>query len=101
MIDETKLRRLIEYDADSGMFTWRVRRGAYRQGDHAGGVNRDCHWQIQIGGQRYLGHELAWFFAYGEWPKRKIVHVHGRGVDNTLTNLVEAGVPVCPLGWRH
>jgi hypothetical protein len=83
------VRSLLKYDADSGVFTWRVRPCySMRAGDIAGSpdpINR--YVRIKIGGELYLAHRLAWLYVYGEWPQNEIDHKDRNRENNRLSNL--------------
>lgn len=83
-----RLRELLHYNPDSGLFTWvvsttrRIRVGAIagtlvKEGYVSIGVDRDLH----------RAHRLAWLYVYGEWPKHDIDHINGNRSDNRIANL--------------
>src|SRR3990167_8685574 len=92
-----RLRDLLDYNHESGHFTWRSDRpGGVKKGDRAGcaqenGVRRSVfrRWQIVIDRKHYKAHRLAWFYVYGTWPKM-LDHINGNGHDNRISNLREA-----------
>ena len=45
---------------------------------------------MQIDGRRYLAHRLAWFYVYGEWPRKGLDHINRDRLDNRIANLREA-----------
>jgi len=85
-----KLRELLSYDPDTGLFTWRKRTSnRVTAGSVAGHpCRRDGRLMIGIGGKVYLAHRLAWLHVHGTMPK-EIDHVDGDPTNNRLNNLRE------------
>jgi len=82
-----RLRELLNYDPDTGVFTWRVRMGRGRPGTVAGCVASKGYWRIIIDHSIYWAHRLAWFYVHGTWPAHDIDHLNGSRVDNRISNL--------------
>jgi hypothetical protein len=84
-----RLRELLDYNPDTGTFTWRVDRHVRaKAGDQAGGLDISLgYWKIGIDGKGYRGHRLAWLHVHGEWPKWQIDHINGVRSDNRIVNL--------------
>ena len=91
MLTHAELIRLLRYDPETGVFTWRVRRSnRVKAGDIAGSVARRGHLfyvEIRIHGRLYLAHRLAHFYMTGEWPEDEIDHEDGDGLHNRWLNL--------------
>ena len=85
-ISAAELRRLIDYDPETGRFTSRVRRGRIAVGDVVGTRRNDGYVKIGIGGRQYYAHRLAWLHVYGEYPS-VVDHVDRNPSNNRLTNL--------------
>jgi hypothetical protein len=82
-----RLRELLHYDPDTGVFTWRVkRRGTASAGSIAGTVN-DGYVKIKVDGVRWGAHRLAWFWMTGSAPADEIDHQNGDHCDNRWSNL--------------
>lgn len=86
-----RLRELLTYDPDTGIFT-RISssRGRWPIGSIAGTTRPDGYVGVQVGsrGSRiYLAHRLAWFWMTGEWPRDKIDHINMKRADNRWSNL--------------
>ncbi len=86
-----RLRELLLYDKNTGVFTWQVR-PAYciNIGDVAGGEVTSGHLMIRVDGTRYSAHRLAWLYVNGVWPEDQIDHINGVRSDNRISNLREA-----------
>lgn len=83
-----RLRELLDYDPDTGLFTWRVRtRNSVKFGDVAGCFSSTGYWQIQIDGRKHRAHRLAWLYVTGEWPTSDLDHINGIRDDNRIANL--------------
>jgi hypothetical protein len=83
-----RLRELLSYDPETGVFRWRVTRGGTaRAGTVAGASRRDGYVLISIGNVRYLAHRLAWLWVTSTWPPDEVDHKNGDPSDNRLENL--------------
>lgn len=89
-ITQERLKKFLEYDPDTGVFTWRVSSGKASAGSVAGRSLPSGHIQIGLDGRRYYAHRLAWLYVYGNWPSAEIDHVNRSPADNRLSNLREA-----------
>lgn len=88
MIDAETLRAMLNYDPDSGVFTWKVnRRRKAMAGARAGYTSRDGYIYIKIFNRKYLAHRLAWLYVYGSFPKQMIDHWDRNPLNNSLINL--------------
>lgn len=85
----SRLRELLHYDPQTGIFRWRVaRRPNIKAGDEAGWLHKDGCRMIGIDQREYKAHRLAWFYMTGHWPV-EIDHRNGARGDNCFENLRE------------
>ena len=90
-LDVELVRSLLNYDQETGIFTWRVTRsGSAHVGDVAGHLTPFGYIHMRIAGYRVYAHRLAWFYVYGEWPKDEIDHIDQDKAHNAISNLREA-----------
>lgn len=94
MVDLTqkRLKKLLEYDPDTGIFRWRVRHRATIPEDRiAGCVSMPSGYRvISVDDVSYREHRLAWLYVYGKWPDVPLDHINQDQVDNRISNLREA-----------
>lgn len=82
------LSTLLAYDAETGVFTWRIRpNGRVPAGSRAGSLNSGGYSQIKIGRRLYGAHRLAWFYVHKQWPTAEIDHIDGNPSNNAIANL--------------
>ena len=89
MLTQERLKELLHYDPETGLFTWRVsRRGHVRTGNIAGCKSGPNGYRVlKVDGVVYLEHRLAWFYMTGEFPASDIDHFDGDKVNNRFGNL--------------
>src|SRR5437763_71078 len=82
-----RLRELLDYAPETGLFYWRVRRGSAGAGREAGTEHTLGYRMIQIDGFNYYAHRLAWLYVNGKHPAAMIDHVNRNRADNRIANL--------------
>ena len=88
MVDQTILKELLDYDKNTGIFTWlKTRSPRAKAGDVAGNLRPDGYIRIGVKGSLYMAHRLAWLYVYGEWPSKEIDHINRVKSDNRIDNL--------------
>lgn len=86
-----RLRELLHYDPETGVFTWRVRVSqAVKAGAIAGRINYEGYATIKVLGHEYRAHRLALFYMEGKMPAAEVDHINGVRLDNRLVNLRHA-----------
>ena len=82
----TRLRELLSYDENSGVFIWRVSAGRVKSGSVAGSGSNGYS-RVHINGFDHWAHRLAWLYVHGDWPIQQIDHINGIRSDNRIDNL--------------
>lgn len=81
-----RLRQLVHYDPETGIFTRKEDRGGHKAGEVMGSVSHRGYMKIGVDMRRYYAHRLAWLYMHGEMPK-VVDHINGNTLDNRIANL--------------
>ncbi len=83
-----RLKELLHYNPETGIFTWRAKAGCKGAGSVAGSPHRGGYRrQIMIDRTSYREHRLAWIYMTGSLPEFEIDHINTDGRDNRWENL--------------
>lgn len=89
-ISPERVRGLLDYDPETGIFRWKVNRRRARRGAVAGCLDKVYGYiRVMIDGKSHLAHRLAWIYQVGIFD-REIDHVNLKRDDNRISNLREA-----------
>jgi hypothetical protein len=90
MLDAETVRRLLDYDPATGVFTWKARGNpqwdARYAGKRAGSLHRQGYLQMRMNDRQYLAHRLAWLHVHGTLPDY-LDHINRDTADNRIANL--------------
>lgn len=84
---QVRLKELLHYDPDTGVFTNIKARKGIRVGDVSGTTDRHGYKVIYIDRRQYKAHRLAWLYVNGEFPPEQIDHINRDREDNRICNL--------------
>lgn len=88
MLTQERLKEILHYDSETGIFVWRVtRNGNALAGRTAGNKGKKGYRKIAIDKRTYQEHRLAWLYVYGKWPKGVIDHINVVVDENRIDNL--------------
>lgn len=89
MVSVSKLREVLNYNPETGEFTWRTRHvKKVWPGKKAGYFVRG-YGRISVDGKKMWMHRIAWAMHYGEHPPEGMVidHINRDRGDNRISNL--------------
>lgn len=85
-LDHKRLTELVNYDPDTGVFTWKARGRGRVVGKELRRFD-GRYIKIELDGRAYYAHRLAWFYVHGSMPEGEIDHKNEDKTDNRLDNL--------------
>ena len=86
-LTQKRLKYIIDYNPETGVFTNRVNSRTNIKGENAGYSDNNGYLQITLLGNRYLLHRLAFLYMDGYLPEYQVDHLNGVRSDNRWCNL--------------
>lgn len=89
-LTQERLKELLDYDPETGVFTRKKGVKGANKGDIAGCLNKSVgYWMIGIDKENYRAHRLAFLFMEGYLPENQIDHIDRNRINNKWNNLRE------------
>jgi hypothetical protein len=85
-ITQERLKELLDYDPETGVFLWKEKRGSAAAGSRAGCLDHHGHRLIRVDRNLYRAGRLAWLHVHGELPE-EVDHRNRIRDDDRLKNL--------------
>ncbi|HTV32739.1 MAG TPA: HNH endonuclease, partial [Methylocella sp.] len=86
MVTLERLKAVLDYEPETGLFRWKRSKTNTKCGQIAGSKSGCGYIYIEIDGIAYLAHRLAWLYMTGEWPS-ELDHIDLDKTNNTISNL--------------
>ena len=88
-LTQERLKELLHYNPETGVFTWLVARGFHRNlaGKVAGSLHKKGYIHISVDWKDYKAHRLAWLYMEGYWPEHVVEHRDRVKTNNKWSNL--------------
>jgi len=91
MLTQDRLKELVSYNPETGIFTWVSRpTNRVKIGSAAGCPDKDGYILIGIAGKIYKAHRLAFLYMDGLMPEHDVDHINGVKSDNSWSNIRRA-----------
>lgn len=87
-ITASQLREIVDYCAETGIFTSKISKKNLSLGKRMGSVCKQSGYvRIRINRRLYYAHRLAWLYVYGKYPDNHIDHKNHVRSANWIKNL--------------
>lgn len=88
MLTVERLREILNYDRETGVFTWRIKTcSKVVAGTEAGYADSTGRRFIRVDGVLHQAHRLAFLHVTGEWPSKVVDHMDLDPGNNRWANL--------------
>jgi hypothetical protein len=87
-LTQEKLKSVLSYNPESGVFRWKSQHGRAKAGDKAGYISKhDGRVYIRVNRRLYTAHRLAFLYMEGYFPEYEVDHKWGITGDNRWKEL--------------
>jgi len=89
-LTQERLKELLYYHPDTGVFFRKIDRGGRRAGTEAGSLHPSGYVHIRVDHISYKAHRLAWLYMEGYFPEHEVDHLKGILSDNRWNEIRHA-----------
>jgi hypothetical protein len=86
-LTQERLKEVLRYDPETGLFYWLECRGRRQIDRPAGTKDASGYNVIGVDGVRYRANRLAWLYMTGEHPDENVDHIDGATWNDRFANL--------------
>jgi len=87
IITQDRIKELLYYNKQFGIFVWKISRGTAKAGSIAGHVDAHGYQIIKVDGTNYKAHRLAILYVNGKFPVDDVDHINGIRNHNSFINI--------------
>ena len=93
-LTQEKLKELLDYDPETGIFTNKIDRGRRAKKGNVAGIFHVStgYWHIKIDNKIYKAHRLAFLYMEGYLPENCVDHIDRNKINNKWDNLREVSI---------
>lgn len=88
-LTQKRLKKLLYYNPDTGIFTWKINSRRSLKDAPAGNLHPSGYIRIGIDSKEYRAHRLAFLYMEGYIPENDVDHINRVRDDNRWKNLRE------------
>lgn len=90
LISQELVKALFNYCEETGLFTRKITTGTKAKvGSIAGSIGSSGYIYLEINGNRYRAHRVAWLYIHGKFSEYQLDHINHDRADNSINNLRE------------
>jgi hypothetical protein len=89
ILDQKTLKKILNYNPITGIFTWKINNRKARIGNIAGSLDKDGYIILTINSNKYRAHHLVYLYVYG-YICKNLDHINRIRHDNSIKNLRKA-----------
>ena len=89
MLTQERLKELLTYNENTGVFVWNKHRGGFASKGSVAGALSQGYRNIMVDKKTFQAHRLAWLYVDGKFPDKDLDHINLKRDDNRIKNLRE------------